>query len=109
MTIEKLTKKFNIIEEDWKASPSCKEVERSLEESMTTLGVKIESCIRFATGTFHWWYHVNAYYEDDFNHDISMYQLAAFKGAIDVIGMSPTSSQAASWSVLLRMCKAHDH
>jgi hypothetical protein len=61
---------------------------------MTTLAPKLESCICFASGTF-CGYHLNAYYENDFTDDKSMYQLAAFKGAIDVIGMSPTSSQAA--------------
>lgn len=100
MTDELLLSSFKNIEAKFKISDTYKDLDRLLQDYLKKSKNKVLTCVCFGTGTFSGFCDAIQYAEtyrqpvDDENtaymmrkhHDIAMYQLAAFKGAIDVIG-----------------------
>ena len=80
MTQEKIQARYNMIEERWQASESCKQLSKTLYDAVQGIGTKIKTCVCFGTGSFsglrHDWIQ---------RHDVAMHQIAAFKTAVDTI------------------------
>lgn len=92
---------FSDVEARYKKSENCRDVDRKLREYLLTSKIRIETCVCFGTGTFSGYCDTS---DDEgssgsslndkadslmmqAHHQIAMYQLAAFKEAIDLIGM----------------------
>jgi hypothetical protein len=100
MTNELLLSSFRSTESKFKLSDTYKDLDRLLQDYLKKSKNKVLTCVCFGTGTFSGFCDEVQYAEtyrqpvDDENtaymmrkhHDVAMYQLAAFKGAIDVIG-----------------------
>ena len=100
MTNELLLSSFRSTESKFKLSDTYKDLDRLLQDYLKKSKNKVLTCVCFGTGTFSGFCDEVQYVEtyrqpvDDENtaymmrkhHDVAMYQLAAFKGAIDVIG-----------------------
>ena len=90
MTHEQLLRNFRDIEQTLAASNWWKDFASSLRESMAQIDVRIATCVCFATGTMSGYPFTAEWFDPEgsrMGHDIALYQLAAFKGAVDVIGM----------------------
>lgn len=81
MTTEKLSERYDLIEKKWRASESCKRLIRAIGEAMQVNTLQVNSCLCFGTGSMsglrHDWIQ---------RHDVALYQIAAFKTAVDTIG-----------------------
>ena len=93
MTDEQPMDDYKIIEEKWKASDSCKELTRALRENMIRPDIEIKTCVCFGTGTV-CGYYAWAWTGPPWHHG-ALYQVAAFKGAIDIIGTA--AHRCKSW------------
>ena len=80
MTAEKLSERYNLIEKKWHTSESCKRLTKALHEAVQASSIAVKSCICFGTGSMsglrHDWIQ---------RHDVALYQIAAFKTAVDTI------------------------
>lgn len=80
MTKEKLLERYNMIEKKWHASESCTRLCKTLHEAIRASSTAVESCICFGTGSMSGlrqdWIH---------RHDVALFQIAAFKTAVDTI------------------------
>ena len=81
MTESAILDKYTEIEKRWKASGSWKSVENTLQKRVISSNTRVDACVLFGSGTFtglgQGW--INR------NH-VAMYQLAAFKAVVDLIG-----------------------
>ena len=100
MTNELLLSSFRSIEAKFKVSGTYKNLDQLLQEYLKKSKSKVLTCVCFGTGTFSGFCDAVKYaathrqpvddesmaYMMRAHHGIAMYQLALFKGAIDVIG-----------------------
>jgi hypothetical protein len=84
LTESAILDRYTEIEERWKDSKSWKSMENTLQKQVISLNTRVDACVLFGSGTFtglgQGW--INR------NH-VAMYQLAAFKAVVDLIGELP--------------------
>jgi hypothetical protein len=80
MTVEKVSERYTLIEKKWQASESCKRLIEAMREALQGNTGEVKSCICFGSGSMsglrHDWIQ---------RHDVALYQIAAFKTAVDTI------------------------
>lgn len=82
-TIEQLEEQYRKIEKKWLDSQSYKEMERCVRDTIDLEVLKtVDTCVVFGTGSFCGY--VRGWIE---RFEVSLYQLAAFISAVDLIGM----------------------
>lgn len=81
LTESAILDRYTEIEKRWKGSESWKFVENTLQKRVISSNTRVDACVLFGSGTFtglgQGW--INR------NH-VAMYQLAAFKAVVDLIG-----------------------
>jgi len=86
MTIGKLLSQYKLIESRWNKSESCMVLKDKLMTRVLNKKGKIANCICFGTGT-------PSGLRDGWiqRHDVALYQIAAFKTVVDIIGRTSVS------------------
>jgi len=81
LTESAILDRYTEIEKRWKDSESWKSMENTLQKQVISSNTRVDACVLFGSGTFtglgQGW--INR------NH-VAMYQLAAFKAVVDLIG-----------------------
>ena len=73
--------KYTDIEKKWKASESWKVMENTLKKQILGSSARVDTCVLFGSGTF------TGLRQGWINRaHVAMYQLAAFKAVVDLIG-----------------------